>query len=54
VDVGFTITTLREDVRRMIEPYAPPSKARISAIERLSSSGIKTWIFYGPYNSWFK
>lgn len=48
VDVGFTITTLREDVRRMIEPYAPPSKARISAIERLSSSGIKTWIFYGP------
>lgn len=48
VDVGFTITSLDPHVSRFIEPGAPPPEARARALERLSSLGVKTWIFYGP------
>ncbi len=48
VDVGFTITTLDKDVASRIEPNAPPPKARVNALYKLSSKGISTWIFIGP------
>jgi len=48
VDVGFTITTLDKDIARIIEPRAPPPKARAKALERISEEGIETWVFYGP------
>lgn len=48
VDVGFTITTLDKDVAGRIEPKAPPPKARVDALYKLSSKGINTWIFIGP------
>ncbi|MCX8181907.1 MAG: radical SAM protein [Candidatus Methanomethyliaceae archaeon] len=47
-DVGFTITSTEREFQRKFEPGAPPPEERISALEAISSLGIKTWIFYGP------
>lgn len=47
VDVGFTITTLSDNYRIM-EPGASHPIARAAALKKLSSHGIKTWIFLGP------
>lgn len=47
-DVGFSICTLDDDLRRLFEPGAPPTRARLSALERVASSGIDTWAFLGP------
>ena len=48
VDVGFTITTLDNQVARIIEPRAPPPKARAKALETIASHGVETWVFMGP------
>jgi len=48
VDVGLTITTFRGDVARLLEPGAPPPRARAHALHVLSELGVKTWIFLGP------
>jgi len=48
VDVGFTITTLNNQIARIIEPHAPPPKARVKALETIASHGIETWVFMGP------
>ncbi len=47
-DVGFSITTLDESLSRVFEPMAPPARSRITALERVTSSGVKTWAFLGP------
>jgi len=47
-DVGVTVTTLDEGVASLLEPGAPPPKARIKALEKLSRLGVETWLFYGP------
>lgn len=48
VDVGFTITTLKDEFARIIEPKASPPSERVKALEKISAEGIKTWIFLGP------
>ena len=48
VDVGFTITTLDNQVAKIIEPRAPPPKARAKALETIASHGVETWVFMGP------
>jgi len=48
VDVGFTITTLDEEVAKLMEPGAPPPSARAYALRKLASEGIETWVFLGP------
>lgn len=48
VDVGFTITTTDSKLSSSIEPKAPYPIARMNALRKLSSLGVKTWIFYGP------
>jgi len=47
-DVGFTITTLRDSVARLIEPNAPPPSSRVKALNEIASLGIETWVFLGP------
>ncbi|GGI76551.1 radical SAM protein [Vulcanisaeta souniana JCM 11219] len=47
VDVGLTITTMR-NTYRAVEPMAAHPTARASALRRIASLGIKTWIFLGP------
>jgi len=48
VEVGFTITTLDEEVRRAFEPRSSPVPARLAALAALARAGIKTWAFCGP------
>jgi DNA repair photolyase len=48
IDVGITITTDRDEIRKIFEPGAPPIQARIDTLKQLHRQGIKTWIFVGP------
>jgi DNA repair photolyase len=47
-EVGFSITTDNERVRKIFEPQAPPFQARIEALKKLKRAGIKTYVFIGP------
>ncbi len=48
IEVGFTITTADENIRKIFEPNAPPIEERIEALEKLHSSGIKTFAMIAP------
>jgi DNA repair photolyase len=47
-DVGFTILTLDDDLRKKIEPGASPVEERVATLAELSSKGIRTFAFVGP------
>ncbi len=47
-DVGMTVTSLSDDFTARFEPGASPPEARIRALERMGSAGVKTWAFIGP------
>ena len=48
IEVGFTITTNDEAIAKLFEPSAAPVNERLKALERIHSSGIKTYAFIGP------
>jgi DNA repair photolyase len=48
VEVAFTVTTLDETVRRLLEPGASPIQQRLEALSTLHHAGIRTWVFFGP------
>ncbi|MDD3679273.1 MAG: radical SAM protein [Candidatus Shapirobacteria bacterium] len=48
VAVGFTVTTLDDEVSRFLEVMAPPVSSRIKALKRLHEAGIPTYAFIGP------
>jgi len=48
VSVGFSIATDNDEVRKVLEPNAPPIGARLSALKRLHEAGIPTWVFIAP------
>lgn len=48
VEVGLTITTLRDNIAAVTEPGAPPPSERAKALRELSATGITTWLFLGP------
>jgi DNA repair photolyase len=48
VEVGFTITTADERIRKIFEPEAPSSGKRIEALAKLHSEGIKTFAMVAP------
>ena len=48
VEVGFTITTADEKVRRIFEPGAPPIAKRVEALEILHAEGIRTFVMIAP------
>ncbi|MDD5765765.1 MAG: radical SAM protein [Candidatus Marinimicrobia bacterium] len=47
-EVGFTIMTMDEKLRREIEPFASPIAERITALKQIHDEGIPTYIFIGP------
>ena len=47
-EVGFTITTLNDNLRKEIEPLTSPVQNRIKALKKLKKAGIKTYVFIGP------
>jgi DNA repair photolyase len=48
VEVGITITTDNDRIRRLFEPNAPPIDSRIEALKKLHRAGIPTYAFIGP------
>jgi len=48
IEVGLTITTADDEIRRIFEPKAPPIQERIKALEQLHSAGIKTFAMIAP------
>ncbi len=48
VELGMTVTTFDEDLRRIIEPHAPPTAARFEALEKAAERGVRVWLFVGP------
>jgi len=47
-EVGFTITTLDEHVRRLLEPGAPPVARRLAGMRLVAESGVRAYAFIGP------
>ncbi len=48
IEVGITITTADDSIRRIFEPNAPAIKERIETVEKLHSSGLKTFVMIAP------
>ncbi len=48
LEVGITITTDDDEIRKIFEPHAPPIEARIQALKTLAKAGLKTYAFIGP------
>lgn len=47
-EVGFTITTADDSIRKIFEPGASPISKRIDALDVLHSSGISTFAMIAP------
>lgn len=47
-EVGLTITTMDDGIRREIEPHTSSVQKRITALKQLKDAGIKTYVFIGP------
>jgi len=48
IDVGLSITTANDEIRKIFEPYAPPIQGRLQAIESLHQNGIRTYVMIAP------
>jgi DNA repair photolyase len=48
IEVGMTITTEDEVIKKVFEPGAPPIAARIQALKELHDRGVSTYAFIGP------
>jgi DNA repair photolyase len=48
LEIGFSIGTADEKIRKIFEPYASPIKARIDALEKLHNEGIDTFAMIAP------
>ena len=48
VEVGLSVPTDREDIRKIFEPNATPVSSRIKALGKLKEEGIRTYAFVAP------
>ena len=48
LEVGLTITTADENIRKIFEPESPTIRERIDALEKLYSAGLKTYAMIAP------
>lgn len=48
ISVGLSITTDREEIRRIFESNSPSTRLRIEALKVLHDHGIPNYIFVGP------
>jgi DNA repair photolyase len=47
-EVGLTITTADDEIRKLFEPEAPPVQERLGTLAELHRSGIKTYAMIAP------
>ena len=48
IEVGMTITTADDGIRRLFEPHAPSIESRIRALGELHAAGISTFAMIAP------
>jgi DNA repair photolyase len=48
VEVGLSITTADEEIRRLFEPRAPSIQARLRALDTIHEAGIRTYVMIAP------
>jgi len=48
IEVGFTVTTADDNMRRLFEPNTPPINERIKALDELHRAGIRTFAMIAP------
>jgi DNA repair photolyase len=48
IEVGFTITTGDEEIRKIFEPRTAPINERIETLDKLHQEGIKTYAMIAP------
>jgi DNA repair photolyase len=48
IEVGLSITTSNENIGRVFEPKSPSVRERIETLEKLHSTGIKTFAMIAP------
>ena len=47
-EVMFSIGTLNDNERKILEPFSSPIQNRLDALKKISSEGIETSVFFGP------
>lgn len=47
-EVMFSIATLNDSERKLLEPFASPIQNRLDVLKQFSDIGLKTTIFFGP------
>jgi DNA repair photolyase len=47
-EIGFSFSTLEEDIRMDVEPGASPIKNRLNALKEVHEEGIRCYIFVSP------
>ena len=47
-EVGLSITTADDDIRKLFEPNAPPIKERVRVLDELHQAGIRTFVMIAP------
>jgi DNA repair photolyase len=48
IDVGFSITTHDDNIKKIFEPHSPSIQSRIEALRTLRQEKIGTYVFIGP------
>ncbi len=48
IEVGMSVPTGDDAIRRITEPRAPAIEARLAALRRLKAAGVRTYAFVGP------
>jgi DNA repair photolyase len=46
--IGFTITSLDDNIREQFEPLSSSVEEKMQALEELRANGVKTYAFFGP------
>ena len=47
-EVGVTVTTMDDGMRRRLEPLSSPTTRRLETLRAVHDAGIRTWAFVGP------
>ena len=47
-DLGMTITSVDDEVRRLYEPGTPSADEQFQVLEGFAEAGVYTWVFVGP------
>ena len=47
-ELMFSIGTLNDDERKILEPFSSPIQNRLDALKQFSNEGIKACVFFGP------